>query len=390
MISSLGESSKQLRVLIDARIPDNEFGGIRTYSQVLIETSLEMTNVKTFALTGSDSTWVNEFLPEDQILRLGVDARSFYQRLKSLPFVAKIARSVYYLLQFEPDTIPDIGFRNQFDVFHSAIQDAPILSAKMVYHPHDLQHLIIPENFDFATRVHRSRIWRKLARRSDVVIVGSRSVEGEVSKYWPEVSSKVNVIPVPPPNLSIRNGEGSNWKNSILYVAGLYPHKNQETLVRAYSNLPKDLQNSHPLVLVGSGPDSERIQQLAIALGSSSNVVLTGPLNQQDYEEILAGCSLVCVPSRYEAGSFPILEALVAGKSVIASNISAFEDITPGCIEIFGDPDDEGSLQEALKGRLQKKSPEVSKIVIATYLDSISKSVFRTKLFKIYSSLAQD
>ena len=386
----LSPPTRKIRVLIDARIPDSEFGGIRTYSQLLIQTSLDMPGVKTFALTVSDATWVNDFLPENQIVRLGMDARSFYQGIKSIPFVSSIVRSLYYLFQFAPDKISQEVLKNRFDVFHSAIQDAPILPTKMVYHPHDLQHLILPKNFDFSTRVHRSRIWRKIARHSDVVVVGSRSVEREISEFWPEISKKVNVIPVPPPVLGNDSGERCVLKNSVLYVAGLYPHKNQETLVRAYSKLPENLRTSNPLVLVGSGPDRESILQLASSLGSSSNVILTGPLLQGEYESVLRSCALVCVPSRYEAGSFPILEALVCGVPVIASNIPAFQDITPGCMEIYGEPDDEDSLFDLLRDRLEKTGPDSSVSEVAAYLDSISKTAFQDQLFKIYSNLVRD
>jgi glycosyltransferase involved in cell wall biosynthesis len=380
----------KIRVMIDARIPDHEFGGIRTYSQLLIKTALGMPGVETFALTSSDSTWVNDLLPENKIVRLGADARSFYQKLKSLPFVAKMARSLYYFLQLGPDKLPDRLLSYKFQVFHSAIQDAPISSARMIYHPHDLQHLILPKNFDIATRVHRSRVWRKIARESDVVIVGSQSVQREVSRFWPEISRKVAVIPVPPPELVFGSRVDSPWRNSVLYVAGLYPHKNQETLVRAYSKLPPIIQDSHPLLLVGSGPDRERIRRLALSLGSSSNIVLTGPLSQKEYEAILRNSSLVCVPSRYEAGSFPILEALVAGVPVIASNISAFEDICPGSIEIYGEPDDVDSLLELLQGRLQRGKDGNSGKAVALYLDSINSRVFRDKLFEIYSKPAKN
>jgi glycosyltransferase involved in cell wall biosynthesis len=377
----------KLNVLFDARVPDGEHGGIRTYSQLLIETALKINEVEVFALSTKDSSWINELLPESRVIRIGVDARSAYQKLKSFPYLADIARTIFYLLQLNPPKLSKNELGRDFDVFHTAIQDAPVVPAKLVYHPHDLQHLVIPKNFDFATRVHRSRIWRNLARKASVVVVGSRSIADEISKYWPECSGKVQVIPVPPPSLKISKRIKPSFVDSILYIAGLYPHKNQETLIRAYSQLSIQAKVSHPLVLLGGGPDYERLSRLIESLGESKNITLTGKVSQDSYLALLTSCSIVCVPSKYEAGSFPILEALVSAIPVVASDIPAFKDFLPGCIEYYGEPEDVNGLRNALQKIIDEGSSVKSRELVKNYLKLIDSEAFGASLRRIYLSL---
>jgi glycosyltransferase involved in cell wall biosynthesis len=377
----------KINVLFDARIPDGEHGGIRTYSQLLIESALKIKEVEVFALSTRNSKWINELLPESRIIRIGVDARSVYQKLKLVPYLAEITRTIFYLLQLSPPKLSKNELGRDFDVFHTAIQDAPVVPAKLVYHPHDLQHLVIPKNFDFATRVHRSRIWRNLAKKARVVVVGSHSIRDEISKYWPECSDKVWVIPVPPPSLKISNRQESNFVGSILYIAGLYPHKNHETLIRAYSQLSSEAKASHPLLLLGVGPDYERLSKFIEALGESKNIALTGKVSQDSYLALLQSCSMVCVPSKYEAGSFPILEAMVSQVPVVASDIPAFKDFPPGCIDYYGEPEDVIGLRNALQNTLDEGSGVKSPELVKNYLKKIDSKAFVASLRRIYLSL---
>jgi glycosyltransferase involved in cell wall biosynthesis len=388
MINQIQETdTRKVSVLIDARIPDGEHGGIRTYSQLLIETALGIAEVEVFALSTRNSTWINEILPESRIVRIGVDPRSSYQKLKLVPFAADVARTLFYLFQFKPSRLSKRELGRDFDIFHTAIQDAPIVPSSMIYHPHDLQHLVIPKNFDFATRVHRSRIWRLLAQRANVVVVGSPSVRAEISEFWPECSRKIQVIPVPPPRLKYSRELKPRFVKSILYIAGLYPHKNQETLIRAYSQLSGDDKASHPLVLLGAGPDHERLSDIIESLRESKNIFLPGRVSQDEYLSLLKSCSIVCVPSKHEAGSFPILEALVNEVPVIASNIPAFEDFPAGCIEIYGQPEDVVSLHGSLQRMINEGFRFNSQEVVRKYLKTINSDFFRASLQRIYMSL---
>ena len=227
----------------------------------------------------------------------------------------------------------------------------------------------------------------KPSKRAHVIVVGSRAVMDEVSMYWPESSAKVQVIPVPPPSLRFSIADNSDFVNSILYIAGLYPHKNQETLIRAYSQLSSVAKASHPLLLLGGGPDHERLSKIVESLGESSNIVLAGKVSQEYYLALLKSCSIVCVPSKYEAGSFPILEALVSGVPVVASDIPAFRDFLPGCIEYYGEPEDLTGLRNALQKMIAEglgvKHPEAVK----NYLRIIDSKAFGASLKRIYLNL---
>jgi glycosyltransferase involved in cell wall biosynthesis len=76
------------------------------------------------------------------------------------------------------------------------------------------------------------------------------------------------------------------------------------------------------MVFLGEGEQRSAIQALAATLGVESRCRFPGRVtNPGDY---LAACDAVLMPSRFEGLSIGCIEAVCAGKPVIASNIPAF------------------------------------------------------------------
>ena len=97
-----------------------------------------------------------------------------------------------------------------------------------------------------------------------------------------------------------------------------------ELLPGIFQQLPE-----HDLVLVGEGPDRERLERLAAQLGLSERIHFVG--YRPNVAEILAASDLLVLPSRWEGMPNVVLEAMAAGKPVVATDVEGVsEALGPG------------------------------------------------------------
>ena len=129
-------------------------------------------------------------------------------------------------------------------------------------------------------------------------------------------------------------------------VARLSQEKGHTVLLHAF----RKVISRHPearLALIGDGEERERLQHLATDLSIGHFVRFLGL--RADVPEILAACDLFTLPSIQEGFPMVILEALAAGKAVIASEVGAISDvIRHGATGLLVPPGDTDALADAL------------------------------------------
>ncbi|MCC5605245.1 glycosyltransferase family 4 protein [Nostoc sp. CHAB 5834] len=119
------------------------------------------------------------------------------------------------------------------------------------------------------------------------------------------------------------------------------PRKNLDTVLHALAKVP-DLH----LVVVGHTQGSP-FPELAASLGLSDRVHFVG--FRRDIPQIMQAVDLFVFPSRYEACSLVLLEALSSGLPVItATATGGGELVTPECGIVLSDSDDIDALAVAL------------------------------------------
>lgn len=119
------------------------------------------------------------------------------------------------------------------------------------------------------------------------------------------------------------------------------PRKNLDTVLQALVKVP-DLH----LAVVGATEGSP-FPQLAATLGLSDRVHFVG--YRRDIAEIMRAVDLFVFPSRYEACTLVLLEALASGLPVItATATGGAELVTPECGIVLPDSDDIAALATAL------------------------------------------
>jgi glycosyltransferase involved in cell wall biosynthesis len=129
------------------------------------------------------------------------------------------------------------------------------------------------------------------------------------------------------------------------YVGRLSPEKNVAALVEAYSLALTSVRPQLRLIIIGSGPSELQLRRQARALGLEENIAFLG--RRYDVPRLLQGIDIFVLPSFFEGCSNALIEAMAAGKAIVASNV-------PGNREVLGydgflfDPNNADELRNIL------------------------------------------
>jgi len=135
---------------------------------------------------------------------------------------------------------------------------------------------------------------------------------------------------------------------TILCVARQYPRKHIADLLYAFASLRKYMPEVR-LRLVGDGPEHDNLRALAARLNLGSAVTFLGSIPDADVKREYAHCDVFCLPSIQEGFGIVFLEAMVAGKPVVATTAAAIPEVVQhGRTGILVPPGDPQSLAGAL------------------------------------------
>jgi glycosyltransferase involved in cell wall biosynthesis len=99
-------------------------------------------------------------------------------------------------------------------------------------------------------------------------------------------------------------------------------------------------------VFVGDGQDREQLQASAREQGIADRVLFTGA--RADMPEVYASLDIMALPSISEGMPMAILEAMGAGKPVVATRVGAVPKLVSSETGALVEPRDVGGLQKAL------------------------------------------
>jgi glycosyltransferase involved in cell wall biosynthesis len=123
----------------------------------------------------------------------------------------------------------------------------------------------------------------------------------------------------------------------VLFTGRLHPQKNLDILLNAWVEVAR--RTDAHLILLGDGPDRDRLIALAEALGIADRVHFPGPVD--DPSEVLRAADLFVLPSVAEGMSNSLLEAMATGLPCIASAIGGNTDLLEaGPAGLLVPPDD--------------------------------------------------
>jgi glycosyltransferase involved in cell wall biosynthesis len=184
-----------------------------------------------------------------------------------------------------------------------------------------------------------------LARRAATIIAVSDYLRRELEAKVPAARGKIEVVdsgvdldrfrPTPPPA----------GPTAYLCVGSLTERKNVVRLADAFAGL-----GDGTLAFAGDGP-------LRSQLEGRDRVRLLGSVSHDRIPQLLADSHVLCQPSLVEPFGQALLEAMAAGRSVVATRVGGPPEFVPAGAGVLVDPLDGAAIADALRATAELPRP---------------------------------
>lgn len=272
--------------------------------------------------------------------------------------------------------------RRQVDLVHHAggvIPPGPAIGRlPAVLTIHDLQPLLMPENFSSVKRRWLATMLPRSSRRARMVFTPSDPTSASVVDHLGVSPERVLTVPhgveppahIPDSVLAEVRQRYRLGERVVLYPAITYPHKDHLTLVRAFARIATGRPDLTLVLTGGAGPTEVELAAAIRASGVGDQVRRTGRVPWADLDALYALATAVAVPSRFEGFGAPALEAMAAGAPLLAADATALPWVVgdggllvpPGDVEawasalvrVIDNPEEQARLATA--GRAQARA----------------------------------
>ena len=182
-------------------------------------------------------------------------------------------------------------------------------------------------------KLHRRIINKFLSGFTDKVVAVSETVKRDILKYDGLTDDKVTVIYngidtqrfFDTSRNSMRANLGIPPEAPVIGTVGrLTIQKGQKYLLDAVAML-KEKFSQTVLLIIGDGPMRDELGSRIKALGIDKNAILLG--TRRDIPQLLSAMDVFVLPSLWEGLGTALIEAMAAGKAVIATDIAPFREI---------------------------------------------------------------
>ena len=229
--------------------------------------------------------------------------------------------------------------RLRLDVMHCPTQSFPfrLWRTPTIITMHDVQELHFPEFFSPRERLGRARGYWFALKSAAAVIVSYEHVKLDIIKYFRIPAEKVYVCSLPFSNDWLADADaeliaGIRAKYELpeqflLYPAQTWPHKNHAGLLQALAHIREESGEKLALVCTGAlNAHTDEVKALARRLELSDSVRFLGVIPRKDLSALYQVTQLVVIPTLYEAGSFPLLEAMMSGTPVVCARTTSLPE----------------------------------------------------------------
>lgn len=189
----------------------------------------------------------------------------------------------------------------------------------------------------------------KHAKRADLVITVSRYCAERLAEFY----GVTNAVVVPElidldtwgPLFHANAVPPDPSRFAVLTVCRFYPRKRLDLLLRAAALL-RDSIPALEVCIVGNGQEFKKLRSLCFELGLRSTVRWLGDLNMSALAREYTRADVFCLPSVQEGFGIVFLEAMAAGKPIVAARAAAVPEVVRHGILV--EPESSEALAEAI------------------------------------------
>lgn len=159
----------------------------------------------------------------------------------------------------------------------------------------------------------------------------------------------------------------SKEETLLLFVSRLGKEKNVYFLIDSFAEIVKHCLEPVRMLLVGEGPEGEKLKEYCFSRGLSDKVIFTGKLDRGDLIRVFCGADIFVFSSMTETQGIVLGEAKAAGLPIVAinafgaSNMVADEDdgfLVPNDIKAFTTKVNKLIQEPELRRRMSQRALE--------------------------------
>lgn len=267
-------------------------------------------------------------------------------------------------LWFKTFQLPRFIRNHQVDLifFPMSITGIKRLSIPSLVLPHDIQPIAKRETYSFWNQMKYKLIYHFDFSLRDHIISISDYDKSQMTQFYPQYQHKLHRIYNP---IALKPIEGSvKRKLTITAVNIRFPHKNIQTLIRAFAKIQDQIP--HQLILMGRiGDETLQLTKLVESLQLSKRVVFTGFVSEEELCQRIAESSLYVNPSLFEGFGMTAIEAMILKTPVLVADNTASKETTQGLCAYYSPATDIDALANAIMENLTD-SPTESALEIAS------------------------
>lgn len=215
-------------------------------------------------------------------------------------------------------------------------------------------------NLSYDEKIHAKALFfeRLFLKKADAAVGISKGICEYFAGELDVPQSKIRFIPngVDNNRFDLKSFDRSAYRRAldindtdalVGLCANFRREKNHALLLNALSILKANGRDGVKLILCGSGPTFDHTVRLARDLGIHDSVRFLGV--RHDIPELMASLDLYCLPSHFEGLPFSALEAMAAGRPIVATDVPGINEVVAdGKNGLLARPDDPDALAKAL------------------------------------------
>jgi len=191
-------------------------------------------------------------------------------------------------------------------------------------------------------------------RRATLVLADSRATAADLSRYYGAPQEKIRVLypGVDADSLRFEAKDIARVRDRyqlperfFLFIGTLQPRKNIQGIVKAFARWQQQVGDRRTGLVLAGGKGWLFDETW---LARAENVRTPGYIDEGDKGALLSQALALLFPSFYEGFGFPVLEAMICGTPVIASNTSSLPELV-GEAGLLVDPRDTAAISAAMQ-----------------------------------------
>ncbi|MDR0984641.1 MAG: glycosyltransferase family 4 protein [Ruminococcus sp.] len=215
------------------------------------------------------------------------------------------------------------------------------VKGKVITTVHDMGYKAYPETVRERTRLLLETGLAKSVVRADIIITISEFSKSEILKYFPNIESKIRVIPCGVDQDHFRiisdsfvleeyRKKAEINKDYFLYLGTIEPRKNLARLIDAYALFREKFGDNSPDLII-AGSKGWYFEEIIAKADATPGVRILDYVDYDDVPKLMGGAKAFVFPSLYEGFGMPVIEAFSCSVPVVTSAANSLQEVAGDC-----------------------------------------------------------